>query len=182
MPARACITPSLAATEAAGRTARHSRHHQPRRQIVIPRDPPAVARLRRIGRAARGAEIPRRGRRDFRHRLFFHGNLVRHRHAQGQDRHPFDARPGASQQGCRGQGRAGRRCRPRARRAARGDRQEREHRSRRIGRRRRDRRLAQGMAGEMDAEADQQRRPAQPLSRALGSAAHRRHREHHHHP
>ena len=37
----------LAAAETAGRTARHSRLHQPRRQVVVPRDPSVVARLRR---------------------------------------------------------------------------------------------------------------------------------------
>ena len=46
----------------------------------------------------------------------------------------------------------------------------------------RDRGLAQGVAGEMDAETHLQRRAAQSLSRAVGSAAHRRHRQHHHHP
>ena len=46
----------------------------------------------------------------------------------------------------------------------------------------RDRGVAQGVAGEMAAEADPQRRAAEPLSRAVGSAAHRRHQEHHHHP
>ncbi len=119
----------LAAAEAAGRAARHPRHHQPRRQVVLPRDASAVARLGRSRRAARGAEIPRRGRRDFRHRLLVHRDEVRHRHAQGQDHHPFDAGPRASQQGCRGQDRAGRRCRAGARRAAGRDRQERHSRT-----------------------------------------------------
>ena len=108
----------LAAAEAAGRTARDPRHHKPRRQVVVSGDAPAFARLRRFGRAARGAEISCRGRRDFRHRLLVHGDVVRHRHAQGQDYHPCDARPRASQQGCRGQDRTGRRCRTGARRAA----------------------------------------------------------------
>ena len=115
----------LAAAQAAGRASRHPRHHQPRRQIVISGDASAVARFGRPRRAARGAEIPRRGRRDLRHRLLVHGNLVRHRHAEGQDHHPFDARPHPSQQGRRGQNRPGRRCRPGARCAAGGDRQER---------------------------------------------------------
>ena len=38
----------------------------------FPGDAPAVARLRRPRHAARGAEIPRRGRRDLRHRLLLH--------------------------------------------------------------------------------------------------------------
>ena len=80
------------------------------------------------------------------------------------------------------QDRPRRRCRPRARRAAGGDRQDRHGRSRCERGRRRDRRLAQGVAGEMDAEAHLQRRAAQSLSRAVGPAAHRRHRQHHHHP
>ena len=81
-------------------------------------------------------------------------DVVRHRHAEGQDHHPFDARPQPSQQGCRGQNRPGRRCRARARRAVGRDRQDRQIGSRRDGGRRRDRGLAQGVAGEMDAEAD----------------------------
>ena len=108
----------------------------------FPEEPPTIARLRRPGRAARGAEIPRRGRRDLRHRLLVHGNLVRHRHAEGQDHHPFDARSRASQQGCRGQDRTGWRRRPGARRAAGGDQQDGHLGSRRDGRRRRDRRIA----------------------------------------
>ena len=44
-------------------------------KIVVPRDASAFARLGRARRAARGAEIPRRGRLDFRHRLLVHGNL-----------------------------------------------------------------------------------------------------------
>ena len=74
-------------------------------KIVISGNPSAVARLRRPRGAARGAEIPWRSRRDFRHRLFVHRDQFRHRHAQGQDHHPFDAGPRASQQGCRGQSR-----------------------------------------------------------------------------
>jgi thiamine pyrophosphate-dependent acetolactate synthase large subunit-like protein len=94
-PGRA-LRASLAAAEAAGRKARHPRHHQPWRQVVVSGDPPALARIGRPGRAARGAEIPRRGRRNLRHRLLVHGNPVRRRHAQRQNHHPFNAGPCAS--------------------------------------------------------------------------------------
>ena len=152
-PGRA-LRQSVAAAEAAGRAPRHPRHDQPWRQVVLSGDASAVAGIGRPRGAARGAEIPGRCRRDLRHRLLVHRNLVRHRHAEGQDHHPFDARPQPSQQGCRGQNRPGRRCRARPRRAAGRDRQDRHEGSRRDGGRRRDRGLAQGMAGEVDAEAD----------------------------
>jgi hypothetical protein len=45
-PGRA-LRQSLAAAEAARRKARHSRHHQPRRQVVVPGDAPAVTGLGR---------------------------------------------------------------------------------------------------------------------------------------
>ena len=57
-PGRA-LRAGLAAAEAAGRAARHPGHDKPRRQIVLPRDASAVARLGRPRGAARGAEIPR---------------------------------------------------------------------------------------------------------------------------
>src|SRR6266576_153807 len=57
-PGRA-LRQSLAAAEAARRKARHSRHHQPRRQVVVPGDAPAFTRLGRSCGAARGSEIPR---------------------------------------------------------------------------------------------------------------------------
>ena len=101
-PGRA-LRQGLAAAEAAGRAARDSGHHQPRRQERVSRRPPAVAGLRRPGRAARGAAVPGRRRRDLRHRLLLHGNLLRHRDAEGQDHHPRHAGPGPSQQGRRGQ-------------------------------------------------------------------------------
>src|SRR3979490_1216399 len=46
-PGRA-LRQGLAAVEAAGRKARHSRHHKPRRQVVVPGDAPAFARPRRV--------------------------------------------------------------------------------------------------------------------------------------
>ena len=48
-PGRA-LRASLAAAEAAGRAARHPRHHQPRRQVVVSRDASAFARLRAVSR------------------------------------------------------------------------------------------------------------------------------------
>ena len=50
------------------------------------------------------------------------------------------------------------------------------------GRRRRDRRHLRALARQVDAEADQRRRAAQPLPRDLGPAEDRRRRQHHHHP
>src|SRR3981081_2098213 len=46
---------SLAAAKAACRKARHSRYHQPRRQVVVPGDAPAFTRFGRSCGAARGA-------------------------------------------------------------------------------------------------------------------------------
>src|SRR4029077_6693539 len=91
----------------------------------ISRDTPAVAGFGRPRGAAGGTEIPGGCRCDLRHRLLVHRNLVRHRHAEGQNHHSFDARSKPSQQGRRGENRPGRRCRPGARCLAGGDRQER---------------------------------------------------------
>ena len=140
-PGRA-LRASLAATKATGRAARHSRHHKPRRQVILPGDAPAFARLGRPGRAARGAEIPRRGRRDFRHRMPFTETSFGIAMPKGKTIIHATLDPDASQQGRRGQNRAGWRCRAGARCAAGGNQQERQVRPRHDGRRGRDRRVA----------------------------------------
>ncbi len=109
----------------------------------------------RSGCAARGAEIPWRGRRDFRASA---APSPRRRLASPCPRtRPSSIRrsnPAHLNKDVEGQNRAGRRCRTGARCAARGDQQEHHSRPRCECRRRRDRRFAQGVAGEMDAETD----------------------------
>ena len=87
-PARACIITGLAAVRGGWRQRTgHPRHYESRRQVVVPETHPLS--LARAGSPCRGsAEIPQRGRLDFRHRLLVHGNVFRHRHAERQDHHP----------------------------------------------------------------------------------------------
>ena len=67
---------------------------------AFPENHPLVARLRRRRHAASTrAALPRRSRRDLRHRLQLHRDQLRDRHAEGQDDHPRDARSRPSQQG-----------------------------------------------------------------------------------
>ena len=90
-PGRA-LRRGLAAAEAARRAPRHPGHHQPRRQERLSGDASAVAGLGRPRGAARGAALPGEADRHLRHRLLLHRDQLRHRHAEGQDHHPRDAR------------------------------------------------------------------------------------------
>ncbi len=169
---RHALGPGLAAAEGAGRAAGHSGDHQPRRQV---RASPRTIRCRSApaaGDAARGAALPRQRGRDLRHRLHLHRDQLRRQDAEGA-RSIIHATldPMHLNKDLRGGHRAGRRRRADAGRAAGRAGQAGDVATRHGAGGRRDPAIARALAGRVDAEADQQRRAADPLPRAVGPAA-----------
>ncbi len=168
----------------AGRAARGAGDDEPAGQERVPREPSALARLRRPLDLQAAPSLPHERRRHLRHRMQLHDDQLRRADAQGQGDDPGHARRGGPRQGHPDRPRADRRCRAHAGGA---DRRGEDAARRQAARARRgghqgDRDAQGRVARPVDASAHPEHHAAVSVPRHLGPDAHRGSRQHDHHP